>query len=81
MIQRLPMVTKQFMVQFQFESSFLGQVHSSICCSTMAEYGDAIDQILRDKLVCGVNNKIQHKLLSELDLTFVRSLQLAQSMK
>ena len=43
------------------------------------EYGDNLPEMLRDRLVCGVNHKgIQRKLLAESDLTYDRAFALAQ---
>ena len=43
------------------------------------EYGDKLAEMLRDRLVCGVNHKgIQRKLLAEADLTYDRAYSLAQ---
>lgn len=47
-------------------------------------FGDMLDDMLRDRLVCGVNDRrIQHRLLTETEtkLTFKRALELAQSME
>ncbi|XP_067104154.1 uncharacterized protein [Osmerus mordax] len=45
-------------------------------------YGDNLKEMLRDRLVCGINNdRIQLKLLSETGLTFERALVLAQAME
>ena len=50
--------------------------------SEFCEYGATLEEMLRDRLVCGVNNeKIQLRLLAEPDLTYARSLQLAQAME
>ena len=45
-------------------------------------YGDYLKEMLRDRLVCGINNdRMQLKLLSETGLTFERALVLAQAME
>lgn len=45
-------------------------------------YGDALSQMLRDRLVCGINeNAIQRRLLSESQLTFISALNIAQAME
>ena len=42
------------------------------------DYGDQLQQMLRDRLVCGVNHRgIQRKLLAEADLTYDRAYSLA----
>lgn len=46
------------------------------------EYGETLDDMLRDRLVCGVNDeKIQQRLFSEIDLTFARAQQLSHTME
>ncbi|GFR61085.1 polyprotein [Elysia marginata] len=46
------------------------------------EYGDKLEEMLRDRLVCGVNDrKIQQRLLSEGNLTFAKALEIAQAME
>ena len=51
----------------------------------LAEYcnfGDTLETMLRDRLVCGVNDeKIQNRLLSESGLTYQKALGLAQSLE
>ena len=50
--------------------------------SEFCEFGDTLEVMLRDRLVCGVNNdRIQRRLLAEPDLTFGRALQLAQAIE
>lgn len=42
----------------------------------------SLDEMLRDRLVCGVNDeRIQRRLLAEDKLTFTKALQLAQAME
>lgn len=46
------------------------------------QYGDALPQLLRDRLVCGVNeDRMQRRLLSEVDLTFDKALKFCQAME
>ena len=46
------------------------------------EYGDSLDDMLRDRLICGVHDaRIQRRLLAEVGLTFQKAFQLAQSME
>ena len=41
-------------------------------------FGTTLEQMLRDRLVCGINNdRIQRRLLSETDLTFEKAFQVA----
>ena len=45
-------------------------------------FGDTLNDMLRDRLVCGINDGgIQRRLLSEPDLTYKKSLNLAQAME
>lgn len=45
-------------------------------------YGETLPQMLRDRLVCGINDdRIQRRLLSETNLTFESALSLAQAME
>ena len=49
--------------------------------SEFCDYGETLDQMLRDRLVCGVlDGKIQRRLLAEPDLTLATALCLSQSM-
>ena len=46
------------------------------------EFGDYLDQALRDRLVCGMQSEsIQRRLLTEADLTLTRAVTLAQGME
>ena len=46
------------------------------------EFGDYLDQALRDRLVCGLlSDSIQKRLLAEADLTLTRALSLSQGME
>ena len=50
--------------------------------SIKCEFGDFLDQALRDRFVCGVRNEaLPRKLLTESDLTMKRAQELAQSME
>ena len=50
--------------------------------SEFCNFGTTLDQMLRDRLVCGVNHEaIQRKLLSEKNLTFEKAYALAQSIE
>ena len=45
-------------------------------------YGDSLQTMLRDRLVCGINDEsIQRRLLAETALTFKKALELAQGME
>ena len=46
------------------------------------EFGQFLDEVLRDRLVCGLrNDTTQKRLLSEADLTLVKAVQIASSME
>ena len=50
--------------------------------SEVCEIGDILEAMLRDRLVCGVNDdRIQRRLLAEPELTFGKALQLAQAIE
>ena len=50
--------------------------------STDCNFGATLEPMLRDRLVCGVNNdRIQRRLLSERDLNYKKALELAQGME
>ena len=44
-------------------------------------FGGTLDNMLRDRLVCGVNDTIQQRLLAETKLAFKKALELAQSLE
>ena len=50
--------------------------------ATHCDFRDYLNEVLRDRLVCGlVNHNIQRKLLTEADLSLTRALEIAQSME
>ena len=50
--------------------------------STYCEYGNSLNEMLRDRIVCGINDsRIQRRLLAERDLTFDKALDTAQAME
>ena len=50
--------------------------------SQHCEFGASLDDMLRDRLVCGISdNRIQRRLLAEADLAFKKALELAQAME
>ena len=50
--------------------------------STHCEFGDYLEDALRDRLVCGLRNEaIQRRLLSKNELTFAKAWEVAQSME
>ena len=45
-------------------------------------YGDSLNEMLRDRLVCGVNdNRLQRRLLAEANLTFKKPYEIVQAME
>jgi len=56
-------------------STYVSQLRS---LAEFCNFGAALDDMLRDRLVCGINDsQIQHRLLSEKNLTFETALSLA----
>ena len=50
--------------------------------SQHCEFGASLDDMLRDRLVCGISdNRIQRRLLAEADFAFKKALELAQAME
>lgn len=50
--------------------------------SEFCEFGDSLQDMLRDRLACGVNDeRIQRRLLAESALTFEKALQVAQAIE
>ena len=57
-------------------SAYLAQLRE---LSEFCEFGDNLEDMLRDKLICGINDpRIQKLLLSEKDLSFKRAQELAE---
>ena len=49
------------------------------CLSQFCEFGDSLEDMLRDRLVCGIDDDgIQKRLLAEPDLTYAKAVDLAQ---
>ena len=75
--------------RFEFNSRFRqpGKTVSTYVAELRAlaefcNFGDSLDNMLRDRLVCGINNEqVQKRLLSETDLTFKKALDLAQGLE
>ena len=52
--------------------------HLAIHCA----YGDSLNDMLRDRLICGINDaRIQRRLLAEAEIDFPKALQIAQAME
>ena len=50
--------------------------------SEHCSFGDHLEEMLRDRLVCGVNDaKIQRRLLAEVDLTYKKAMEIAVGME
>ena len=60
-------------------STFMTELRQS---SKHCDFGESLNDMLRDKLVCGINDsRIQRRLLSELNLTFQKAFDLALAME
>ena len=60
-------------------ASFVAQLRS---LSEHCNFGDNLEVMIRDRLVCGINDDtIQKRLLSESKLTYLRAVELAQSLE
>ena len=52
------------------------------CRGEHCEFGENYNEMVRDRLVCGVNNlRIQNRLLQESTLTFTKAFEIAQSIE
>ena len=52
------------------------------CLSVECNFGQILDEALRDRFVCGIlENSIQRRLLTESELTFQKAVQIAQAME
>ena len=66
----------------QASCSWRGRAYRMSLLALYCEYGDKLSEMLRDRLVCGVNhNGIQRKLLGEKDLTYDKAYALALSVE
>jgi hypothetical protein len=46
------------------------------------KFGTSLDDMIRDRLVCGINNeKIQRRLLAEPELTYKKAVELSLAME
>ena len=60
-------------------ATFVSELRS---LSEFCNFGAALDSMLRDRLVCGIqDDQIQKRLLAEPNLTFQRAMQLAQGLE
>ena len=75
--------------RFKFHSRFRKQEESvstfvaELCSlSKYCNFGDTLEVMIRDRLVCGINDDgIQRRLLAEQDLTYKKAVELAQSLE
>jgi len=69
----------RFRVESETVSDFAAQLKK---LSTRSEFGNFLDEALRDRFVCGLRKEsIQKKLLSEKTLDFSKAMEIAQSME
>ena len=60
-------------------ANFLAQLRS---LAARCNYGDTLENMLRDRLVCGINDdSIQKRLLAEPNLTYKRAVELARGLE
>lgn len=60
-------------------STYLAELRS---IAEYCNYGMSLEAMLRDRLVCGINNEwIQQRLLAEAKLTYTKALELAQGLE
>ena len=60
-------------------AAFMAQLRQ---LSELCEFGDKLNEMLRDRLVCGINDsRIQRPLLSEPELTPKKAFELAQALE
>ena len=46
------------------------------------EFGDSLNMMLRDRLVCSVNNEqLQHQLVAEPHFTFKKAMEISQTLQ
>ena len=68
-----------FRKQGESVSTFVAELHS---LSEYCNFGDTLEVMIRDRLVCVINdNGIQRRLLAEQDLTYKKTVELAQSLE
>ena len=60
-------------------AAFVAQLRA---LSTHCEFGDMLEDMLRDRIVCGISDsRIQRRLLAEPKLTYAKAVELSQSME
>ena len=60
-------------------ATFVSELHS---LAKFCNFEATLDNMLRDRIVCGINNrKIQQRLLAEKTLTLAKTIELAQGLE
>ena len=73
-------MVQRFWINLWFSSARGVSIHLCVGDMLSCKFGTALEDMLRDWLVCGINNSaIQWKLLSEHNLMFVKVLEMVQS--
>ena len=70
----------QFNSRRNASSETMAEYVAALCKLTEhCDYGDTLNKMLRDRLVCGIANAtVQKRLLTEPELTFVKAVTIAQ---
>ena len=69
----------RFRKQGETVATFVSELRS---LAKFCNFGATLDNMLRDRIVCGINNgKIQQRLLAEKTLTLAKTIELAQGME
>ena len=77
-VQRYKFHTR-FRQPMEFVATFVSKLRA---LAEHCQFGDTLELMLRDKLVCAINDEaIQKRLLSERELTFEKALRTAQGME
>ena len=64
------------------DESVSGYVAELRSIAVYCNFGATLEIMLRDRLVCGINNEsIQNRLLAEADLTYGKALDIARSLE
>ena len=59
-------------------ATFVSELRS---LAEFCNFGASLDDMLRDRLICDINSKIQQKLLAEKKLTLTTAIEMAQGME
>ena len=66
----------------QLDESVATYIAQLCALSTYCEFGEMLEDMLRDRIVCGISDaRIQRRLLAEPRLTYAKAVQLSQSME